>query len=289
MNLPLKHPVNIAYEAATADIGDYNLIDPFHQEVYQKTVVNYNRDVEVFPVLKRILEKIMGGKSVYQSPTDMGVNRAGFGIRDDAIVQEASRQEVIRRYFRYACEYAMGLTESGTIKRADQLLQELHLQPENRRVVEPARQAARGGKGNMGICCGAAIELKDGTVITGKNSPLMHAASSLILNAIKHLAGIPDKIHLLSPNITASIGTLKRDILNGKAESLNLDETLVALSISSTTNPSAQMAMEKLKELTGCEMHLTHIPTPGDEAGLKRLGVNLTSDPNFPSRNLFIG
>ncbi|MBU4198652.1 MAG: DUF1846 domain-containing protein [Verrucomicrobia bacterium] len=286
-NLPLKHPVNIAYEAATADIGDYNLMDPFHQEAYQQSVVNYNRDVEVFPVLKRIFEKIMGGKSLYQSPTDMGVNRAGFGISDDALVCTASRQEVVRRYFRYACEYAMGLTESETVQRIERLLQVLGIRPEDRRVVEPARQAARAGKGNMGICCGAAIELKDGTVITGKNSPLLHAASSMILNTIKHLAEIPDKIHLLSPNITASIGILKRDILNGKAESLNLDETLVALSISSTTNPSAQMAMEKLRELSGCEMHLTHIPTPGDEAGLKRLGVNLTSDPNFPTKNLF--
>jgi uncharacterized protein (UPF0371 family) len=155
-------------------------------------------------------------------------------------------------------------------------------------VVEPARRAAAAGKGNLGICCGAAIELPDGTLVTGKNSPLLHAASSLVLNAIKHLAGIPDKIHLLSPNITASIGVLKREILGGKTESLNLDETLVALSISSTTNPSAQLAMEKLKELSGCEMHLTHIPPSGDAAGLKRLGVNLTSDPNFPSKNLLI-
>ncbi len=287
-NLPLKHPVNIAYEAATADIGDYNLIDPFHQEAYQQIAVNYNRDVEAFPVLRRILEKITGGQAMYLSPTDMGVNRAGFGISDDEAVREASRQEIIRRYFRYACEYAMGLTEQETLQRIGRMMQELNLQPEVRRVVEPARRAASAGKGHKGICCGAALELRDGTLITGKNSSLMHAVSSLILNAIKHLAGIPDKIHLLSPNITASIGMLKRDILNGKSESLNLDETLVALSISSTTNPTTQAAMEKLKELAGCEMHLTHMPTPGDESGLKRLGVNLTSDPNFPSRDLLI-
>jgi len=287
-NLPLKHSVNIAYEAATADIGDYNLIDPFHQEIYKQVVVNYNRDVEVFPVLRRIFEKISGGKSMYQSPTDMGVNRAGFGIVDDALVREASRQEIIRRFFRYACEYAMGLTEIETVQRIERLFQENGLRPEARLVVEPARQAALSGKGNMGICCGAAIELEDGVIVTGKNSPLMHAASSLIMNAIKHLAGLPDGMHLLSPNILASIGRLKRDILNGKTESLNLDEMLVALSISSTTNPSAQMAMEKLKELSGCEMHLTHIPTSGDAAGLKRLGVNMTSDPNFPTKNLLI-
>ncbi len=285
-NLPLEHPVNIAYEAATADIGDYNLVDPFHLQTYGKTAVNYNRDVAVFPVLRRIFEKISGGKSVYQSPTDMGVNRAGFGIVDEAAVVEASRQEILRRYFRYACEYAMGLTESESVRRVERLLQALGLRPDDRRVVMPARRAALAGKGNQGICCGAAIELQAGAMVTGKNSPLLHAASSLILNAIKQLAGIPDKIHLLSPNITASIGALKRDILNGKTESLSLDETLVALSISSTTNPSAQLAMEKLKELAGCEMHLTHIPTSGDAAGLKRLGVNLTSDPQFPTRNL---
>jgi uncharacterized protein (UPF0371 family) len=287
-NLPLKHPVNIAYEAATADLADYNLIDPFHQATYQQIAVNYNRDVEVFPVLRRIFEKIANGKSMYQSPTDMGCNRAGFGIVDDAAVQTAARQEIIRRYFRYACEYAMGITEIETVQRIERLFQDIGLRPEDRRVVEPARRAAAAGKGNLGICCGAAIELPDGTLVTGKNSPLLHAASSLVLNAIKHLAGIPDKIHLLSPNITASIGVLKREILGGKTESLNLDETLVALSISSTTNPSAQLAMEKLKELSGCEMHLTHIPPSGDAAGLKRLGVNLTSDPNFPSKNLLI-
>ncbi len=287
-NLPLKHPANIAYEAATADIGDYNQLDPFHQEAYQQAAVNYNRDLAAFPILQRILEKITGGKAMYRSPTDMGVNRVACGINDDQAVQQAARQEIIRRYFRYTCEYAIGLLEQDTVQRIERLMRESGLRPEDRRVVEPARRAARAGRGNLGIRCGAALELPSGALITGKNSPLMHAASSLILNAIKHLAKIPDSIHLLSPNITASIGTLKRDILNGKAESLNLDETLVALSISSTTNPSAQAAMEKLKELSGCEMHLTHLPTLGDEAGLKRLGVNLTSEPNFSSHNLFV-
>lgn len=291
-DLPLKHPVNIAYEGATADIGDYNLIDPFHLQTYQKTSVNYNRDVEVFPVLKRILEKITGGASIYQSPTDMGVNCAGFGIIDDAVVREAARQEVIRRYFRYSCEYALGISERETIARVERLMVELQARPEDRRVVTPAREAAREGqrkgKGHLGIHCGAALELADGTMITGKNSPMMHAASSLVLNVIKQLAEIPDKIHLLSPNIMASIGTLKREVLNRKAESLNLEETLIALSISATTNPAAQMALDKLKDLAGCEMHMTHMPPPGDEAGLKRLGVNLTSDPNFSSTGLFL-
>lgn len=291
-NVPLKHPVNVAYEAATADIKDFNLIDPFHLEAHKKTAINYNRDVEVFPVLRRILEKIMGTKSVYSSPTDMGVNRAGFGIINDEVVKEASKQEVVRRYFRCACEYAMGFADKGTVERVELLMESLGIKPEARRVVEPAREAAREaaekGKGNEGIFCGAAIELKDGTIVTGKNSPLMHAASSLILNAIKELAGIPDKIHLLSPNIIESIGNLKKNILTSKTVSLDLEEALIALSISTATAPTAQIAMEKLKELEGCEVHMTHIPTPGDEAGLRRLGVNLTSDPNFPTKDLFV-
>jgi uncharacterized protein (UPF0371 family) len=289
-NLPLKHPVNIAYEAATADLGDVNLIDPFHLEAYGKTTVNYNRDVEVFPVLRKMLERITGGKAVYQSPTDMGVNRAGFGICDDDAVRAAAGQEIIRRFFRYSCEYVMGHTHQDAIQRTELLMQELGLRPEHRVVVQPARQAAqdaaRTGKGNQGIFCGAALELRDGRIVTGKNSPLMHAASSLILNATKQLAGLPDNIHLLPPTVTASIGRLKRDILGRKTESMSLDETLIALSISSTTNPAAQAAMEQLKQLSGCEMHSTHIPTPGDEAGLKRLGINVTSEPLFPTRNL---
>ncbi len=291
-NLPLKHPVNVAYEAATADIKDFNLIDPFHLEAYNRKAVNYNRDVDTFPVLKRILEKITGAESIYRSPTDMGVNRAGFGIIDDDIVKEAAKQELIRRYFRYTCEYMVGCVDKETVQRAELLMNELNVRPENRRVVESARQAAveaqRKGKGNEGIFCGAAMELRDGSIVTGKNSHLMHAASSLILNAIKHLAEIPDKIHLLSPSIIESIGNFKSDVLSKKAVSLDLEETLIALSISATANTAAQLAMEKLRELRSCEIHMTHIPTPGDEAGLRRLGVNLTSDPNFPSKNLFI-
>ena len=291
-NLPLKHPVNVAYEAATADIKDFNLIDPFHLEAYNKTAINYNRDVEIFPVLKRIIKKIAGAESVYQSPTDMGVNRAGFGIVDDNAVQEAAKQEIVRRYFRYRCEYIMGFVDKSTAERVELLMEEFNIAPENRRVVAPARQAAeavqQSGKGHEGIFCGAAIELSDGSIVTGKNSPLMHAASSLILNATKHLAEIPDKIHLLSPTIIDSIGHLKKNISSGKTVSLDLEETLIALSISATTNPAAQLAIDKLKDLQGCEVHMTHIPTPGDEAGLRRLGVNLTSDPNFSSKCLFV-
>jgi len=291
-SLPLKHPVNIAYEAATADIKDFNLIDPFHLEAYNQKTVNYNRDVDVFPVLKRILKKIIGDESFYKSPTDMGVNRVGFAITDNEATREAAKQELIRRYFRYRCEYVMGLADKETVQRVELLIKDLNLELEYRRVVEPARAAAikgnESGRGNEGIFCGAAIDLGNGTIITGDNSPQFHAASSLILHAIKHLAEIPDKIKLLPPNIVDSVLNLKTNVLNEKTLSLDLMETLIALSISATVNPAAQLAMGKLEELHGCEVHMTHIPTPGDEAGLRRLGVNLTSDPNFSTKDLFI-
>ncbi len=291
-NLPLNHPVNIAYEAATADLHDVNLIDPFHLEIYGETAVNYNRDVEAFPVVRKILERITGGESVYHSPTDMGVNRAGAGIVDDNVVRRAACEEIIRRYFRYSSEYIMGLAGQETVERAKRLMEMLDLTPEDRPTVAPAREAARKakeqGKGNRGIYCGAAVRLRDETMITGKNSSLMHAASSLVLNAAKHLAGVPDEIHLLSPSITESVGRLKRDVLNTKAVSLDLEETLIALAISATTNPTAQLCVEKLKELRGCDVHVTHIPTPGDETGLRRLGVHLTSDPSFSTKDLFV-
>ena len=291
-NLPLKHPVNVAYEAATADKKDFNLIDPFHLEAYGKAAVNYNRDVGIFPVLSRILERITGAESFYKSPTEMGVNCAGSAFLEDHVIREAAEEEIIRRYFRCLCEYAMGLTDRETLQRVELFVKNFNLTPESRRVVLPAREAARvaqtENKGNQGIFCGAAIELRDGTIITGNNSPLMHAASSLILNAIKHLAGIPEKSKLLPDYIMNSVRNLKTEILDEKTVSLDLEETLIALTVSATTNPAAQLAMEKLKELRNCEVHITHIPTPGDEAGLRRLGVNLTSDPNFSTKNLFI-
>jgi uncharacterized protein (UPF0371 family) len=243
-------------------------------------------------VLKRILEKITEGESFYRSPTDMGVNRAGFAIIEDKRACEAAKQELIRRYFRYQCEYSMGFAEKETVQRVELFIKDFALELKSRTVVEPARQAAREAqekdKGHKGIYCGAAIALRDGTIVTGNNSPLLHAASSLVLHAIKHLAEIPAKIKLLPANITDSVKRLKTEMLNEKSVSLDLEETLIALSISAATNSAAQLAIEKLKELRGCEVHMTHIPTPGDEAGLRRLGVNLTSDPNFSSRNLFI-
>lgn len=292
-DLPIDHKVNIAYEAATVDLKDEVLIDSHHLKAYQVEVVNYNRDIEAFHLLKRIIEKITGGESMYQSPTDMGVNRASTGIINDDIVSEASHQEIIRRYFRCAVEYALGLTERDSLDHINLIMKRAGANIIDRKVVWPAREAAKNaentGKGNAGVFCGAAMELRDGTIVTGKNSSLLHAASSLILNASKNLAGLPDNMHLLPQSLIDSVTHLKKDILNGKMVSLDVDETLIVLGISALSNPAAQMALENLKFLQGCEVHLTHIPTPGDEAGFRKLRVNLTCDPEFAGKSLFMG
>ena len=270
---------------------DFNLIDPHHLEAYNEKAVNYNRDVESFPILKKILQRIQGKEIMYKSPTDMGVNRAGFSIINDEKVKEAAKQEIIRRYFRHTTEYIAGVCDKKSIDKLQMLMEVLDIKPEDRPVVLPARKAAidceKKNKGNHGIYCGAAIQLKDGSIVTGKNSKTIHVASSVILNAIKVLAGIPDNIHLLSPQVLESINTLKADVFNSKTVNLNLNETLIALSICAASNPSAQVALEKLQELRNREMHTTHIPTVGDEAGLRKLGINVTSDPNFSTKGLF--
>jgi uncharacterized protein (UPF0371 family) len=306
-NMPLKHPVNLAYEAATLDLHDVNVIDPFHLEASNETAINYNRDVEAFPILKAILERITGQKSIYRSPTEMGVNRVGFAIIDDDAAREAARQEVVRRYFRTACEYIMGLAETESLNKANRLLQELEIKPEYRPVVLPARIAAAElaenlspdgsesgastslgiNKGHLGVACGAALELPDGSIVTGKNSALLHAATAAIINGLKILANLPDNIHLLSPLIIESIARFKAELGSGKTPSLDVDEALIALAISSALTPMVQACMDKLHELRGCQMHLTHLPSPGDEAGLRRLGINLTADPLYASRQLF--
>lgn len=291
-NLPLKHPVNIAYEAATADLGDVNMVDPFHLDATGKRAINYNRDIEIFPVLKRILERVTEAESPYQSPTQMGVNRAGFAIVDDAVVREAATQEVIRRYFRYGCEHALGVASPETLERATLLMEEIDGTPEQRPVVPDARAAAERAvtakKGNEGVYCGAALRLPDGTIVSGSNSTVMHASSSVVLNAVKVLAEIPHEMDILTENTIQSITRLKRDILQARQLSLNLEDTLIALSVSAISNPAASVAMEKLTLLRECEMHLTHMPTPGDEAGLRQLGVKVTSDPHFAGKNLYV-
>ncbi|MFC1872567.1 DUF1846 domain-containing protein [Chloroflexota bacterium] len=310
-NLPLKHPVNVAYEAATADLQDLNMIDPFHLDAYNEAAVNYNRDVESFPLLKRILSKIFSTETakseddgssdellrwakqpIYNSPTDMGVNRAGFGIISDEVVKEAAKQELIRRYLRYNEEYILGIEKIETVDKAMRLMEELSVRVTDRLVIEAARKTAveaeAQAKGNDGIYCGAAIELDNGRIVTGKNSQLMHASSSLILNATKVLANIPDEILLLSPNIIKQISKYKEMVINSESTSLDLEEAMIALSISAATNPTAELAMEQLANFRGCEMHMTHIPTPGDDVGLKRLGVNLTTDGKSTSDLLFV-
>jgi len=291
-DLDVDHPVNLAYEAATVDLEDRVLIDEYHLKAYNIKSANYNRDLEAFHLLKRIFEKITGGESMYQSPTDMGVNRASAGIINDNLIREASYQEIIRRYFRCAVEYAIGLSDKDTLDRIVKIMHVIGAKAEDRKVVLPARKAAKDaekcGKGNEGMYCGAALELHDGTIITGKNSSLLHASSSLVLNAAKHLAGLPDKMYLLPESIIDSVTHLKKDILHGKMVSLDVDETLIVLGISALSNPAAKMALENLQFLRDCEVHLTHIPTPGDEAGWRKLRVNLTCDPEYSSKSLFI-
>ena len=292
-NLPLDHPVNIAYEAATADIGDMNMIDPFHLKAYGETAVNYNRDIENFSIMKNIIERMVDKKdplNSYKSPTDMCVSRTAWGIVDDEIVRESARQEIIRRFFRYSREVFEGIERPETVERVKILMQKVGVKPEDRRVVLLARKAAmnakRTGKGEGDFFSGAAIELSDGRIITGKNSPLLHAESAAILNAIKTLAGIPDEIDLISENIIKNISELKKK-LKEKSKSLNVTETLIALAMSAITNPTAKLALKEIKELKDCEMHTTHIPVEGDMAPLRKIGINLTSDANLSKYSIF--
>ena len=287
-NVPLKHPLNIAYEAATVDLQDVNMIDPFHLEKYGETAVNYNRDVEAFPLLKRIIEKITGKESIYQSPTDMGVNRVGFGIVDDEVVREASKQEIIRRYFKTGCEYKKGYVDYETFKRTRIIMDALELKEEDRKVVGVARKKLEEIKSKQTEPASAiAFELPDGTMITGKTSPLMDAASAAILNAVKYFAGINDEILLISPVVLEPILNLKDKTLQSKNIALNCEEILMALSICAATNPMAQVAVEKLTMLKGTQAHCTNILGKTNEQTLRKLGIDLTCDQVFPTENLY--
>ncbi len=288
-NLPLEHPVNVAYEAATADIGDFNMIDPFHLAATGVQSVNYNRDVEAFPLLKRLLERITGAECQYRSPTDMGVNRMAVGIDDEQVVSEAARQELIRRYFRYRCEYVTGLGESAAVEKAQALMEQHGLSPDRRAVVRPAREAAGQDGLSEGPTVGAALELPDGRMITARTSGLMTASAALVLNAVKCAGGLPAEMHLLSPGTIDSIARLKIDALGAASCILDLREVLVALSVSAMTSPAAEMAMGHLADLRGCEAHISSIPGAGDSAGLRELGINLTSDPVFAQGQLWLG
>lgn len=289
-NVPLKHPLNIAYEAATVDLKDVNMIDSFHFDAYNKVAVNYNRDIESFPVLRRIIEKITGEEAVYKSPTDMGVNRVGFGIIDDEAVREASKQEIIRRYFNTICDYKKGYADKDTSERIKLIMDELNLKESDRKVVEPARVYSAKLKEKVcktEVCSVTSIELSDGTIITGRSSQLMDATAAATLNAIKYLAEISDSLHLISPVVLEPIVGLKRDKFGSKSTALNCEEILIALSISAATNPTAQAAMEKLSELRGCQSHSTTILNTNDEQTFRKLGIEVTSDPEYPTENLF--
>ena len=289
-NLPLKHPVNIAYEAATADLRDVNMIDSFHLEAYGTKAVNYNRDLEVFPVVKRIIEKITGEESEYQSPTDMGVNRAGFSIIDDEVCREAACQEIIRRYMIAQVDYKKGKISEGALKRSKLLMDELGIVEEDRKVIAPAREYAEKKRASndryMNVVV-MAIEMPDGSFITGRSSRRMVAAAAAILNAIKVLSGISDDIHLISPNVLGSIQTLKTEVLRQDRSSLNLEEVLSALTISAATNPSAETAAGKLECLRGCKAHCTAILSDRDEQTLHALGLDVTCDPEYVTTNLY--
>lgn len=291
-NLPLKHPVNIAYEAATADLKDVNMIDPFHLEAYNKQSVNYNRDIETFPVLKRIIEKITGEDSIYKSPTDMGVNRVGFGITEDEVIKEASRQEIIRRYFKTVCEYKKGYVDKETLQRVKLIMDELNLKEDHRKVVMPARaysQKLREASEKNEVCPVVALELEDGTMVTGRSSELMDGSAAVIINAIKHCAKIADEIYLMSPVILEPIIKLKEKNLGSKSAALNSEEILIALSICAATNPTAQVALEKLSMLKGCQAHSTTILSISDEQTFRKLGIDITCDAEYQSESLYYG
>ena len=289
-NVPLKHPLNIAYEAATVDLKDVNMIDSFHMDAYNKVSVNYNRDIESFPVLRRIIEKITGKESVYKSPTDMGVNRVGFGIINDEAVREASNQEIIRRYFKTGCDYKKGYADKETFERSKLIMEEVNLKETDRKVVVPAREKAAKLKEiaeENEICPVVALELEDGTILTGKSSELMDGAAAVIINAIKYLANISDDIYLISPVILEPIMNLKESTFKERNASLSLEEVLIALSISAATNPTAQVAMEKLSLLKGCQAHSTTILSRTDELTFGKLGIEVTCDAEYPTESLY--
>ena len=274
-NLSINHPVNLAYEAATADLNDVNMIDPFHMDAYGITTVNYNRDVEAYPVLVAIFEKILG-HCPYKSPTDMGVNMVGNCIVDDEAAKAASRQEILRRYYVAMCDLKQGKGGDETVRKLELLMKKAGVTADDRKVVAPALKRAE----ETGDAA-AAMELPDGTIVTGRTSDLLGASSALLLNALKKLAGMPDELHLISPVVLDPIQHLKVDHLGNRNPRLHTDETLIALSICAATNPMAEMAMQQLSKLRGCEVHSSVILSSVDERTFKRLGVNLTCEPRY--------
>ena len=283
-NLPLNHPVNVAYEAATADLKDVNKVDNFHLDAYGVVTVNYNRDIEVFPVVSSILAKITGKECIYKSPTDMGVNMAGYCITDDEACQEASKQEVLRRYFKALCDLKTGAASEDTVKRLEYLMSRLGISPADRVVANFAR-----AKSSRHENCGAvAIELPTGQIVTGKNTDRMSASAACVFNAVKILADIKKSQKLISPYVIGPILDLKASILNEHKSQLTLEEALLALSICAASDANAANAMEQLKNLQNCEAHSTHMLYKADENPFRKLGVRLTCDPEYLDDTLFV-
>lgn len=289
-NLPLKHPVNIAYEAATSDLKDVNMIDSYHLEFYGKQAVSYNRDLEAFPVVKRIMEKITGEDCEYKSPTDMGVNRAFVGIIDDDVCKEAALQEIIRRYLIAECDYKKGRIDEGSLERAKLLMEEVGSDRYDRVVVRPAEEYAEKKRNcdkrfeNIVV---TSLGLPNGQIVTGRSSRRMVAGAAVILNSIKVLAGIADEIPLISPQILQRMQDLKKNTFKSLKTSLNCEEVIMALAMSTTTNPMAEVALNKLEKLRGCKAHCTAILSDGDEQALKSLGIDVTCNPEYLTNNVY--
>ena len=282
-SIPLKHPINLAYEAATVDLADVNMIDPFHLEAYGEIAINYNRDIEIFPVLNSMLERILG-ESPYKSPTDMGVNMAGYCITSDEVVSKASRLEVIRRYYDILKNRKQGTASDEMVSRMEFLMKNAGITPAERNIIPAVMKRAE----SIGVPV-SGIELEDGTIITGKTSELLGASSAALLNAIKTIAGIEDRVLLISPDILRPIQELKTEALGFKKTKLQVDEMLIALSISAQTDPIAKAALEQIPKLRGCEMHSSVILSSVDDSILRRLGVNITCEPVYPTNSLYQG
>ena len=280
-NLPLKHPVNVAYEAATADLNDVNMIDPFHLEAYGKTTVNYNRDIEIFPVLNTMFEQILG-ESPYKSPTDMGVNMAGNCIIDDDVVCEAANQEIIRRYYNALSNRTKGVGAQDEAYKIGLLMKQNRLTTADRAVVAPALEKAR----QTGAPA-AAIQLADGTIITGKTSALLGACAAMLLNALKKLANIPKEVDILDAAVIEPIQKLKVETFGSNNPRLHTDEILIALAMSAVTNPTAKVAMERLPQLRDTDAHATVILSETDMRILKKLGIRLTTEPEYETERLY--
>ena len=280
-NLPLKHPVNLAYEAATADLSDVNMIDPFHLEAYGKTTVNYNRDIEIFPVVAAIFKQIFG-ESPYKSPTDMGVNMAGYCISDDETVRCAAKSEIIRRYYAAQCSLREGVGTSEEVYKIDLLMKSAGITVDDRPVI-----AAANSKAEQTGAPAAAIQLGDGTIITGKTSSLLGASSAMLLNALKHLAGIPDEIELIAPRIIQPVMQLKVNFLGNNNPRLHTDEVLVSLAVCAVTDDYAKRALDQLPQLAGCEIHSSVILSQVDINVFRKLGANLTCEPVYQGKKLY--